>query len=180
MISISKDVKLRVITLDDQARLHELMHRIYPPFYRHLWVNEDCNWYMNFCYSMVNLQNELSEPQSEYYFVYYKENLNGILRFKYNSTLEHSFSKNTAYLHRIYLGEESHGKGVAKVLFDWVDKKAKENGQSGIWLEAMDTQIQALKFYEKCNYIIKNTRVLNFERIHEKYRGMIILYKSLI
>ena len=180
MISISEDISLQAIKLEDQSKLKALMHRIYPPFYKHLWVNENCNWYMNFCYSTTNLEKELSETNAEYYFVYYKKELNGILRFKYNSPFHYNFPKNTAYLHRIYLGKESHGKGVAKTLSDWVDTKAKEHKQSGIWLEAMDTQQQALKFYEKYDYAIKDTRILEFDRIHEKYRGMIILYKSLI
>jgi ribosomal protein S18 acetylase RimI-like enzyme len=180
MISISKDVTLQSITLKDQPELEELMHRIYPPFYRHLWINEDCNWYMDFCYSKENLKKELSEVGSEYYFITYKTQLTGIIRFKYNSPLDDTIPKKTTYLHRIYLGEESQGKGAAKLLLNWISEKAKENKQKGIWLEAMDTQKQALKFYEKSDYTIKNTRRLDFKRIHEKYRGMFILYKSLI
>lgn len=180
MISLSKDITLQSITLKDQGKLEVLMQRIYPAFYKHLWINEDCNWYINLCYSKTNLKKELSETETEYYFVTYKTQLTGILRFKYNSPLNDSIPKKTTYLHRIYLGAESHGKGVAKALFDWVDKKAKENKQNGVWLEAMDTQQQALRFYEKCNYAVINTRTLDFDRIHKKYRGMLILYKSLI
>lgn len=179
MIPISKDIFIQAITASDQPKLLNLMRRIYPPSYKYLWLNEDYSWYMNLCYSKLNLDKELNEKNAKYFFVYFRDILTGIIRFKFNTPLTKLETKKTTYIHRIYLGEESQGKGVGRALFNWIEKESITKRQKGIWLEAMDKQKQALQFYEKCGYKMINTKKLTFQRIHKTYRGMFVFYKSL-
>ena len=83
----------------------------------------------------------------------------------------------STYLNRIYLGEEAQGKGVAQQLFNWTENCAKQNGCNLIWLKVMDTQKQALRFYEKQGYKLGEPTNLDFELIHPNLRGMYTMYK---
>ncbi|EDP69854.1 PaiA [Flavobacteriales bacterium ALC-1] len=179
MLSISDNIKLKAIKVEDQPKLMELLEFIYPPAYKHLWLNQDCNFYLKKFYSIENLKLELSDPDAAYYFVVYNSNVVGIFRIVYNKPFE-DFPKNqSAYINRIYLSEEAQGKGIAKQLFNWVENKAKLKGNTLIWLKAMDSQKQALRFYEKQAYNYGTSTSLDFELIHPHLRGMHTMYKFL-
>lgn len=179
MISISDTIQLQDIKIEDQPLLMKLLSRIYPPAYRHLWKNEDCSFYLNNFYSLENLEIELSDQDASYYFVNFNSKLVGIIRFICNKTYDDFPKTQSTYLNRIYLGKEAQGKGVASQLLHWIEEKVKKNSNTLIWLKAMDSQNQALRFYEKqgYNYGIKTN--LDFQLIHPHLRGMYTMYKVL-
>lgn len=177
MIWISKDIQIKVLSIKDHPTLLSLLKRIYPPSYKHLWHNEDCSFYFNKFYSKENLKIELSNANAAYYFVYHNSNRVGILRFVHHTPFEDFPKIKSTYLNRIYLGEEAQGKGVAKQLFNWTENYVKENGGHLIWLKVMDSQKQALRFYEKQGYKLGKPTNLEFELIHPNLRGMYTMYK---
>ncbi len=179
MISISKNIELQDIKIEDQPRLMTLLEQIYPPAYKHLWINENCRFYFNKFYSTENLELELSDPDAAYYFVIYKSNLVGVFRFVFNKTFKDFPKQQATYLHRIYLGEDAQGKGVAQQLFNWAENKVKQKGNTLIWLKAMDSQKQALRFYEKQDFNYGTKTHLDFQLIHPNLRGMQTMYKVL-
>ena len=179
MISISDNIQLEDIKIEDQPKLMALVKSIYPPAYKHLWINEDCRFYFNKFYSLENLKLELADPKASYYFVIYNSNLAGIFRFVYDQPFKGFPEKKSAYLNRIYLSEDAQGKGVANQLFLWAEHKLKEKGHALIWLKAMDSQKQALRFYEKQGYSYGSPSQLDFELIHPNLRGMHTLLKHL-
>lgn len=179
MISISEFIQLQSISINDQSKLMALMQRIYPPAYKYIWKNENCDFYFERFYSENNLQIELNEKNAEYYFVSFKDNLVGILRIHFNKVLKSMPEKSACYINRIYLAEEAQGKGIANELFKWVEQKANQKGIGIIWLEAMDSKAQALQFYQKQGFLKSHEAHLNFEPLVDLYRGMVVLYKTL-
>ncbi|MBT8245064.1 GNAT family N-acetyltransferase [Winogradskyella sp.] len=177
MISISDSIQLKTITIKDHSKLVLLLQRIYPPAYKHLWLNEDCSFYFNKFYSKENLEIELSNQNAEYYFVLYNSNRVGILRFVHHTPFEDLPRRKSTYLNRIYLGKEAQGKGVAQQLFSWTEHCVKQNGGDLIWLKVMDSQKQALRFYKKQGYKQGEPTNLDFELIHPSLRGMYTMYK---
>jgi GNAT superfamily N-acetyltransferase len=179
VIQIAEHIQLQEICFQDQKKLEKLVAKVYHPVYKHLWKNDDSSWYINRFYSKENLKKELSNIDAEYYFVIFKSQDVGILRIDFNRPLESHIKDSNVYLHRIYLGSEVHGKGIGKALFNWVEKRAKEKGNSSIWLKAMDTQEQALHFYTKLEYENIGKTSLDFELIKKDFSGMIIFWKQL-
>lgn len=177
LIDINKNTQLEPVTIDSHSKLIELIQRIYPPAYKHLWKNEDCSFYVNTFYNYKQLQKELLEKDAEYYYVIYNAKTVGICRIQFNKPLNNV--KTATYINRIYLGIEAQGKGVAKSLINWIEIIAKENNSNLLWLKAMDTQEQALKFYTKHHFKIKDKTNLDFNLLHKKLRGMFIMTKEL-
>jgi ribosomal protein S18 acetylase RimI-like enzyme len=179
VINISNSIQLKNITLDDHEILLHLMQEIYPHAYKHLWKHEDCDWYLNHSFNKRNLQKELTTKDTEYYFVMYNSNRVGIIRLEHNKPLNELPEKAASHIHRIYLSAETQGKGIANQLFNWAEKQAYKNGSEIVWLKAMDTQTQALRFYNKQNFVIINNYSLDFELMHKDLRGMVIMAKTL-
>lgn len=177
MINLNKDIQLKPVTIELHSKLIELLQRIYPPAYKHLWENEDCSFYINKFYNIKQLKKELLEKNAKYYFIIHNTKTVGIFRVVFNKPFKNI--NNATYINRIYLGKEAQGKGVAKKIFNWTEKAAKENNNHLLWLKVMDTQEQALKFYSKNNYKIHGKTSLEFNLLHKPLRGMFIMYKEL-
>ena len=79
----------------------------------------------------------------------------------------------------IYLAEEIQGKGVSKLLMQYVIDIAKENGSELLWLDCMDTKHQALKYYEKNGFKKWTLSFLDFELLIDKCRGIYLMCKAL-
>ena len=179
MIWISDSVQIKALEIKDHTKLLSLLKRIYPPAYKHLWKNKDCSFYFNKFYSKENLKIELSNEDAAYYFVFHNSNRVGILRFVHNTSFKGFPKIKSTYLNRIYLGEEAQGKGVAQQLFNWTENCVKQNGGHLIWLKVMDSQKQALRFYEKQGYQKGEPTKLEFELIHKNLKGMYTMYKHI-
>ncbi|WP_055436539.1 GNAT family N-acetyltransferase [Lacinutrix algicola] len=177
MINLNKNVQLETVTIGSPINLVDLIQRIYPPAYKHLWKNEDCSFYFDTFYNLEHLQKELLEKNAEYYFVIYKNNPVGIFRIQFNEPLNNL--KTGTYIHRIYLGVEAQGKGVAKTIFKWIKTRAKANNNTFLWLKAMDTQEQAVKFYTKNHFKITGKTSLDFDLLHKPLKGMLIMSKEI-
>jgi GNAT superfamily N-acetyltransferase len=175
---INASLKLEAISLDDTLKLSVLMHRIYPPPYKHLW-EDDGYWYVQETFNKTILEKELSEINSAYYFVNYLNETIGVLRYIHDFHLMEKPDLSATKLHRIYVDPKVHGKGIGVLLMDWVTKQAVANGSELLWLEAMDTQQQALRFYKNLGYKIAGDFRLNFELMYEHLRGMHRMYKIL-
>lgn len=179
MIYISDTIQLKPITLKEHSKLMLLMQHVYPPAYKHLWKHENTDWYIEYSFNKDNLQKELKVNGSEYYFILYNLKEVGIIRIVHNKPLNELPKKSATYIHRIYLSQEIQGKGVGKQLFEWSYKQAIINQSDIMWLKAMDTQTQALRFYEKQGFKTINNISLDFDLIHKPLRGMVIMYKTL-
>ncbi len=179
MTQISDNIQLIKVTIKDQKKLMDLAWKIYPTEYKYLWKNDDCNWYLNRCYGLKNFTDELAENLAHYYFVIYKTQIEGFIRFVFNKSLELFPDKSATYLHRIYLSQESQGTGISQKLMNWIEQKSKEKGMDYIWLEAMSSKDRALQFYKKNSFEILNKRQLYFELLQDNYRGIYIMYKPI-
>lgn len=178
MININNDLSLIPITSEDQSELFELMTEIYTPSYKHIWTDNG-EWYLEQMYNPKTFQSDLDNPTSFYYFVLLQGWKIGILKYDFPSSPEIINFPNSLKLHRIYLHKDYQGKGIAAQLMRWVESVARERNLNFIWLEVMDTQVQAQRFYRKFGFEWMFTYHLEYKSLLQKYRGIQILRKSL-
>ena len=117
---------------------------------------------------------------THYFFVEVSGRKIGILKYDFPFSPREVEIPNAMKLHRLYLHPDYHGKGIAPILLAHCEKVAVENGLEAIWLEAMECQPQALRFYQKIGFEKVLTYTLDFERIFPQYRQIQIMRKSLI
>lgn len=173
-INISQELRLLPIAIDEQERLKKMMHHIYKPVYRHLW-HDDGTGYVESQYNRDQLVSELSLGNARYYFVEYKAELMGMLRFLIDCPYDGSTTANTLKLHRIYLDPAKHGSGIGSQLVTYVMEEARKSNQESIWLECMDTQEPAIHFYKKMGFFIEKSFKLDSPTMKEEFRGMLLM-----
>ncbi len=178
-IEISKSVVLKTITMDDYATLLQLMQRIYPPAYNYLWPDNG-EWYLNEIYGAGQVEEDLGDRHSSFYFVEVEGRKEGILKIQENIPFPDMPDKKATRLHRIYLSEKTQGRGISSALLNYVEKRAIDNGSVLIWLDCMDSKIQALRFYEKNGFQKGRLTFLEYKLIKKGFHGMYLMWKSLV
>ena len=178
MIEISQNIHLKKIKNSDAGFLFILMKEIYMSAYSHFWKDNGV-WYVNSQYSKEVILKELLEPKTDYFFVLFKDCIVGVFRVVWDETLKGFLEQPQVKLHRIYLSNETQGKGLGKKLLSWLEVEAIKKGCQMIWLDAMDQHTQALQFYKKQGYTYHSHVILPFNLLYEKVRKMNQLYKVL-
>ena len=178
MITVSENISLQPITKFDYKELYTLMKEVYPLSYQEFW-NDDCSWYVNSQYSQENILKELNQQNAEYYFVIYNKQKVGNFRFIWDENLEGFPSIKTVKLHRIYLHQNTQGKGIGKTLLRWLENLAKQQNYELLWLDAMNKKEQAYQFYCKQGFQYHSHCYLEFELLKDPYRKMSQLYKKI-
>lgn len=173
------NIILKPIELKDQSILYQLMDVIYRHSYRQIWKDEG-DWYLDLIYNPENLSKELGRKRSHYFFVEVEGRKIGILKYDFPFSPREIEIPDSMKLHRLYLHHDFHGKGIAQLLLIHCEQVAKANNLESIWLEAMECQPQAVRFYEKMGFETILSYQLDFEVMLPEYRGIKIMRKSLI
>ena len=121
----------------------------------------------------------MSQEKQEYYFVLNQDRTIGILRIIFGIDFKNHPDNKSLKLHRIYLHPNTQGKGLGKKIVSWIETIGIEKKYENLWLEAMDTQEQALHFYKNKGFSTVNKKILDFSLLHIHLRGMYVMLKKL-
>jgi GNAT superfamily N-acetyltransferase len=178
MIKVTEDLQLRTVLSSDTATLFKVMKQIYASAYSHFWTDKG-DWYVNTQYSKEPILKELSEENSENYFILFKGEIIGNFRIIWDEKLAGLSEEKQVKLHRIYVYQKTQGNGIGKKLLSWLDEKAIKKEYKIIWVDAMNEQPQAFQFYKKLGYTYHSHVFLTFDFLYEAVRKMSQLYKRL-
>lgn len=103
----------------------------------------------------------------------------GYLKLCIHAVLRGQEAKDCMEIERIYLHRQATGKGMGSRLMQFAETKARELNKQTVFLKAMDSSLDAIRFYRKAGYTPCGTLQLPFPLIKDAYRGMIILCKDL-
>ncbi|WP_028891612.1 GNAT family N-acetyltransferase [Tenacibaculum sp. 47A_GOM-205m] len=177
MIKISNYLQIKEIQVTDFKILGALMNDVYKDAYRDFW-KDGGDWYVQSQFSKTNLEKELSEENTSYYFIQYKNEIVGVFRILWNKNLKGFEEKKSLKLHRIYLHKKTQGKGIGKQLLAWLEEEAIKKQYELIWLDTMDEKPQAFEFYKKVGYQYHSHCFLDFELLFDEKRKMSQVFKT--
>ena len=177
-IKISAEISLSEIRLEDREILYELMSKIYPAAYAHLWKDKGKDYLKNL-YSKENLKLELKDQNAKYYFIKNQELHIGILRIIFNKPINTGAYGVGTKLNRIYIDPSVQGKGIGKKIIHWMETELQEIKTSYLWLEVMDTQENAIQFYKKLGFRIVESIKFKSDLMKEEFKGMYLMKKDI-
>jgi diamine N-acetyltransferase len=183
---------IHLVEEHDVTVLAQIACRAYMDHYPYLWTDEGA-WYTKKMYNEAQLLSEIQDPNVTYYIVSQDDTHLGFIKLKKSyplsigaSGLPFGFGEgstialpNALYIERIYFVKEATGIGIGRICFDFIQKIALSEKRNSLWLMAMDSSVDAIRFYEKQGFQKCGTWSLDFENMKLELRGMTILCKML-
>ncbi len=170
-------------TISDSATLSKLAIKIYQENYLYLWHEGGADWYMHeYAYAEDKLREELSDQNIAYNIVQEDAEPVGYLKLVLAGKVSGYDPLDSLEIERIYLLNKMKGKGLGQRLMDHALDIARSMNKKVLFLKAMDSSKEAIKFYQKMGYEISDTFRLpipTFSLMKEEYRGMVVLIKKI-
>ena len=134
--------------------IQDLAYKIWPSTYGEILSKIQLDYMLDKFYNLNYLQNQLENGQ--HFILISNENvIVGFASYEFN--FENS---NKTKVHKIYVLPEIQGKGVGKILMDFIKNKAVEKTNSGLLLN-VNRFNKAIIFYEKYGFI--NVSLIDIE-----------------
>jgi len=134
---------IREATKDDIKTIHELANEIWPVTYGEILSADQLQYMLEMIYSESSLQKQFIEGHN---FIIVEEDKNPI------AFADYSLLRDNVYkLHKIYVLPNQQGKGIGKMLIEYVIEKVKENKGSAIVLN-VNRNNNAKKVYEHLGF----------------------------
>ncbi len=123
---------------------------------------DDFAAYVNAAFTFAVFKKELYTEGSVFYLVYNDNELIGYFKLNHNkiphdginliSEFELMHTQKMTELERIYLTDNTHGKGFATLMISEIIQLSKAENSAFIWLGVWENNLKAIKFYQKSGF----------------------------
>jgi ribosomal protein S18 acetylase RimI-like enzyme len=145
-------------TANDYKTIQDIAHQTWPIAYGEILSKAQLDYMLDAFYNEEALKDSVANKG--HYFVLAKED-EETLGF---ASYEHNYNeKQQTKIHKIYILPQTQGKGIGKILIDFVESVAKENDSNALSLN-VNRFNKALHFYQKLGFEI--TDEINIELDH--------------
>lgn len=142
-------LQLRQCGLSDLAVLRNLAIKTYWETYGAQNTPENMEAYIRTAFHADQLGRELSDPNSEFFFLYADDVLAGFMKLNEAPSQTDVNDRESLQLERIYISGSFQGMGLGQFLIDSAIQTAVRRKKKYIWLCAWEHNYKALWFYEK-------------------------------
>ena len=143
------EIKVRKITSVDLTDLVKISRQTFTETFEEVNSEEDMQKYLSENLSEEQLQSELDNPESEFYFAENKDEILGYLKLNSGNSQTENKTENSIEIERIYVLKEFLRMKIGQLLLDHFIQIAKEKKAEFIWLGVWEHNERALKFYGK-------------------------------
>ena len=143
------EIKVRKITSVELTDLVKISRQTFTETFEEVNSEEDMQKYLSENLSEEQLQSELDNPESEFYFAENKDEILGYLKLNSGNSQTENKTENSIEIERIYVRKEFLRMKIGQLLLDHSIQIAKEKNAEFIWLGVWEHNERALKFYCK-------------------------------
>jgi ribosomal protein S18 acetylase RimI-like enzyme len=146
-------MQIRTAALDDLATLQALGRETYREHFASLWSAQGIEDFLDQDFSSEALAKTLDCPQRHQWLIAFDRNASPVGFSKVNwSHAEPTTGIVGAELQKIYVRASSVGAGFGQALLELTVQRAKEQGESCIWLDVLKSNLKARRFYERLGF----------------------------
>ena len=143
---------IRKCTLNDFECLRELSIRTYYETFAHLNTPEDMQTYLDEAFEISKLRNELNNPDSDFFFLYFNDTIAGYLKLNEAPSQTDINDLSSLEIERIYVASEFQGEGLGRYLMEQAIAIATERKKKYAWLGVWEKNEKAVRFYKKYGF----------------------------
>ncbi|CAL2108729.1 Spermidine/spermine N(1)-acetyltransferase [Tenacibaculum sp. 190524A02b] len=146
-------MKIRKVRTEDLEKLKEIGKQTFFETFSSQNSEENMEKYLENEFSIQKLHKELTNQNTEFYFVESEGKVIGYLKVNIGDAQTEMKEENSLEIERIYVLKEFHGKQVGQALFEKAIELAKIKKVNYVWLGVWEKNQRAIRFYEKNNFV---------------------------
>ncbi|SHF41976.1 spermine/spermidine N-acetyltransferase [Seinonella peptonophila] len=164
-------------TLEDLKTLQDIGYETFKDTFQHLNTPENMEAYLQKAFNLKQLEKELLNVSSTFFFIYVNEELAGYLKVNVDIAQTERIENDALEIERIYIRNKFQGQGLGKYLINRGIEIAKAQNKKLVWLGVWEKNEGAIKFYKKMGFVENGTH--SFYMGDEKQTDFIMV-KTLI
>jgi diamine N-acetyltransferase len=146
-------IKIKKCTLEDSCKLQEISYETFNDTFKDQNSPENMNAYMERAFNLNQLEKELSNSSSQFFFVYFNNGVAGYLKVNTNEAQSEEMGDESLEIERVYVKKEFQKHGLGKYLLNKAIEMAMERNKQKIWLGVWEKNENAVAFYKKMGFV---------------------------
>ncbi|MGG1220415.1 GNAT family N-acetyltransferase [Priestia endophytica] len=146
-------INLKKCTLEDLRKLQEISYETFNETFKHQNSPENMEAYLEKAFNLEQVEKELSNTSSHFFFVYVDNEIAGYLKVNTNDAQSEEMGDESLEIERIYIKNNFQKHGIGKYLFNKAIDTAMEHNKKKIWLGVWEKNENALAFYKKMGFV---------------------------
>lgn len=139
--------------LNDVQLLQELSIQTFNDTFKDQNSPENMKAYLEKAFNLQQLEKEMANDLSDFYFIYFNEELAGYMKLNTNDAQSENMGNDSLEVERIYIKRDFQKHGLGKYLLNQAIEIAREQDKRKIWLGVWEKNENAIAFYEKMGFI---------------------------
>ncbi|QGM29476.1 GNAT family N-acetyltransferase [Bacillus sp. N3536] len=146
-------INLKKCTIEDLPVLQKISYETFNETFKHQNSPENMNSYLERAFNLKQLEKEILNISSQFFFAYSNNEIAGYLKINTNDAQSENMGDESLEIERIYIKNKFQKHGIGKYLFNKALDIAVERNKQKIWLGVWDKNENAIAFYEKMGFI---------------------------
>lgn len=109
--------------------------------------------YLKKAYNLDALEQELANPSSHFFFVYWTQEIAGYLKVNTDEAQTEAMGSGSLEVERIYVKKHFQKHGLGKALLNKAIEIALDEKKKAIWLGVWEDNTDAIAFYQKKGFV---------------------------
>ncbi|HLQ98365.1 MAG TPA: GNAT family N-acetyltransferase [Candidatus Dormibacteraeota bacterium] len=146
-------INIKKCTLEDLYTLQEISYETFNETFQHQNSPENMNVYLERAFNLKQLERELSNVSSLFFFVYFNNEIAGYLKVNMNDAQSEEMGDEPLEIERIYIRNKFQKQGLGKCLLNKAMEIAVEHKKNQVWLGVWEKNENAIAFYIKKGFV---------------------------
>ncbi|ANY69501.1 GNAT family N-acetyltransferase [Paenibacillus sp. BIHB 4019] len=146
-------IKIIKCTIEDLRLLQEVSMETFIDTFSNQNSPENMQAYLEKAFNFNQLEKELCNSSSEFFFIYSNEQIAGYLKLNTDGAQTESMGDDSLEIERIYIRKKLHKQGLGKLLINKAMHLAIERNKGSIWLGVWEKNEGAIAFYKKIGFV---------------------------
>lgn len=146
-------INIKKCTLEDSHQLQEISYETFNETFKDQNSLENMKAYLESAFNLNQLEKELSNISSEFFFVYFENEVAGYLKINTNDAQSEEMGDESLEIERIYIKNKFQKHGLGKYLLNQAIEMAMLREKKNIWLGVWEQNENAIAFYKKMGFV---------------------------
>lgn len=146
-------INIKKCNVEDLPKLLEISYETFNETFKKQNSPENIKAYLERAFNLKQLEKELSNISSQFFFVYLNNEVAGYLKININDAQSEEMSDESLEIERIYIKRKFQKHGLGMYLLNKTIEIAMEFNKKKIWLGVWEKNENAIAFYEKMGFV---------------------------